>query len=92
MARRFSGHGEPFDDLLQVAWTRFLRADDRDDPQRGADFPSFPVPTIMGRSSPLPRHRLVNARPPHLEKLQVNTGQGNRRAGRNLGRARRRTG
>ncbi len=48
IAKRFSGRGEPFDDLLQVARTGLIHAVDRFDPSRGSDFLAFAVPTIMG--------------------------------------------
>ena len=48
IARRFSGRGEPFEDLLQVARTGLIRAVDRYAADRGSDFVSFAVPTIMG--------------------------------------------
>lgn len=48
IARRFDGRGESFEDLLQVARLGLVNAVDRFDPERGADFVSFAVPTIMG--------------------------------------------
>ncbi len=48
VARRFSGRGEPYDDLLQVARLGLIQAVDRFDPRAGSDFLSFAVPTVMG--------------------------------------------
>ncbi|WP_040511090.1 SigB/SigF/SigG family RNA polymerase sigma factor [Gordonia soli] len=48
VARRFAGRGEPFDDLVQVARIGVVNAIDRFDVDRGPDFLSFAVPTVMG--------------------------------------------
>ena len=48
LARRYGRSTEPFEDLLQVAMLGLLKAVDRFDPERGCQFPSFAVPTILG--------------------------------------------
>ena len=48
LARRYRGHGEPYDDLVQVASVGLINAVDRFDPDRGYAFTSFAVPTIVG--------------------------------------------
>jgi RNA polymerase sigma-B factor len=47
-ARRFAGKGEPLDDLIQVAMLGVLKAVERFDPDYGASFATFAVPTITG--------------------------------------------
>lgn len=53
MARRFSGRGEPLEDLEQVAHFALIRAVERFDPDRGIPFVGFAVPTLLGE---LKRH------------------------------------
>ncbi|WP_280277031.1 SigB/SigF/SigG family RNA polymerase sigma factor [Nocardia wallacei] len=48
IARRFTGRGLDYDDLLQVARVGLLAAVNRFDPGHGASFLGFAVPTIMG--------------------------------------------
>ena len=49
IARKYSGrHGEPVEDLEQVASLGLVLAVDRFDPARGVEFLSFAVPTITG--------------------------------------------
>ncbi|MDW5593680.1 SigB/SigF/SigG family RNA polymerase sigma factor [Conexibacter stalactiti] len=48
LARRYADSGEPLDDLVQVASIGLLKAVDRFDPERGVNFSSYAVPTILG--------------------------------------------
>jgi RNA polymerase sigma-B factor len=48
IARRYSGRGEPVDDLEQVAAIGLIKAIDRFEPGRGVTFLSYAVPTMMG--------------------------------------------
>jgi RNA polymerase sigma-B factor len=47
-AKRFADKGEPLDDLVQVAMLGVLKAVQRFDPDYGAAFATFAVPTIVG--------------------------------------------
>ena len=48
LARRYSGRGEPGDDLVQVAAIGLIKAVDRFEADRGVDFGYFAIPTIIG--------------------------------------------
>lgn len=47
-AMRFSGRGEPIDDLIQVARLGILKAVERFDPDMGVPFTAFARPTVAG--------------------------------------------
>src|SRR5256714_8023763 len=53
LARRFANRGEPFDDLLQVAYLGMLKAVERFDPERNLEFSTFATATVEGE---LKRH------------------------------------
>ena len=48
LARRYLGHGEPLDDLAQVAVVGLIKAVDRYEADRGVDFAAFAIPTVIG--------------------------------------------
>ena len=48
VSQRFRNRGEPENDLYQVACVGLVNAVNRFDPDRGGEFLSFAVPTIMG--------------------------------------------
>jgi RNA polymerase sigma-B factor len=50
LASRYAGRGEPLEDLVQVGSIGLIKAVDRFDVDRGVDFASYAVPTIVGES------------------------------------------
>jgi RNA polymerase sigma-B factor len=48
LASRYAGRGEPLEDLVQVGSLGLIKAVDRFDVDRGVDFSSYAVPTIVG--------------------------------------------
>ncbi len=48
LARRYQHSGQALDDLVQVASIGLLKAVDRFDPDRGVNFESYAIPTILG--------------------------------------------
>ena len=48
LAWRYRRSNEAYDDLVQVAYAGLVKAVDRFDPEHGARFTSFAVPTILG--------------------------------------------
>ena len=48
VARPFANRGEPLDDLIQVGTLGLIAAIDRFDYDRGVEFRSFAIPTIVG--------------------------------------------
>ncbi|MFD7597897.1 RNA polymerase sigma factor SigF [Kitasatospora sp. NPDC059812] len=46
--RRFNSHREPQEDLLQVGAVGLIKAIDRFDPDLGAEFATFAIPTVLG--------------------------------------------
>ncbi|WP_299034493.1 SigB/SigF/SigG family RNA polymerase sigma factor [uncultured Pseudokineococcus sp.] len=48
LARRYTGRGEPYDDLVQVGTIGLLTAVDRFDPARGVPLGAYAVPHVLG--------------------------------------------
>ena len=48
LAARYAGRGEPLEDLVQVGSVGLINAIERFDVDRGVEFTTFAVPTILG--------------------------------------------
>jgi len=71
LARRFTGRGEPADDLLQIGTIGLLQAIDRFEVQRGLEFSTFATPNIVGEIKRHFRDRGWMVRVPRrLQELQ----------------------
>jgi RNA polymerase sigma-B factor len=48
IARKYANRGEPLDDLIQVGVIGLIKAIDRFDTDKGFEFSTFAMPTIVG--------------------------------------------
>ena len=88
LARRYSGRGEPVDDLTQVAVVGLIKAVDRYQADRGVDFAAFAIPTIVGEIKRHFRDRTWAIRVPRrLQELRLEITAANNTLTHSLGRA-----
>jgi RNA polymerase sigma-B factor len=77
LARRYAGGSEPIEDLQQVAAVGLLKAIERFEPDHGAAFTSFAVPTILGELKRHFRDRTWFVRVPRdVQELAVRLDKG----------------
>ena len=88
LARRYSGRGEPVDDLTQVAVVGLIKAVDRFQADRGVDFAAFAIPTVVGELKRHFRDRTWAIRVPRrLQELRLEITAANNALTHTLGRA-----
>ena len=88
LARRFANRGEPFDDLLQVAYLGMLKAVERFDPDRNLEFSTFATATVEGELKRHFRDKGWSVRVPRdLQELAVKVDRVGEDMSRELGRA-----
>src|SRR6202011_4547178 len=82
------GRGEPLDDLSQVAAVALVKAVERYDPERGMEFSTFAVPTILGEIKRHFRDRTWAMRVPRpIKELNVALGNAVSELTQELGRS-----
>jgi RNA polymerase sigma-B factor len=64
-AARFRGRNEPMEDIVQVGTIGLINAIDRFDPERGVQFPTYALPTILGE---IKRYFRDNVRTMHVPR------------------------
>ena len=88
IAQRFAGRGTPKEDLVQVATIGLINAVDRFQPERGSEFLSFAVPTVMGEVRRHFRDTAWSMRVPRrLKELHLMVAGATGRLAQRLGRA-----
>jgi RNA polymerase sigma-B factor len=87
LAKRYTGRGEPTDDLVQTATIGLIKAVDRFDPERGIDFAGYAIPTIIGEIKRHFRDRTWSVRVPRrLQELRLAITEANNTLTHTLGR------
>ena len=88
LAHRYSGRGEPTDDLIQTATVGLIKAVDKFDPDRGVDFAGYAIPTIIGEIKRHFRDRTWSIRVPRrLQELRLAITEANSTLTHTLGRS-----
>ncbi len=88
LANRYTGRGEPTDDLIQTATVGLIKAIDRYDPAFGVDFGGFAIPTIVGELKRHFRDRTWSIRVPRrLQELRLAITAANSTLTNTLGRS-----
>jgi RNA polymerase sigma-B factor len=88
IALRFTGRGEPLDDLVQTAHLGLVKAARAFDPERGHDFLSLAVPTVVGELKRHFRDRGWDIRPPRrLQELRSQVERARAELEQELGRS-----
>ena len=87
LARKFSGRGEPLEDVVQVGFLGLVKAIDRFDPAMGNEFTTFATPTITGEIKRYFRDKSWAIRfPRRLQELYQQILRANEELKRDLGR------
>jgi len=88
LAHRYSGRGEPTDDLIQTAMVGLIKAVDKFDPERGVDFAGYAIPTVIGEIKRHFRDRTWSVRVPRrLQELRLAITEANATLTHTLGRS-----
>jgi RNA polymerase sigma-B factor len=88
LANRFSGRGEPMEDLVQTAAVGLIKAVDKFDPDRGVEFAAYAIPTIIGEIKRHFRDRTWDIRVPRrLQELRLSLSEATSTLMQRLGRS-----
>ena len=88
LANRYTGRGEPSDDLYQTATVGLLKAIDKFDPSFGVEFAGYAIPTIIGEIKRHFRDRTWAIRVPRrLQELRLAITAANSALTHTLGRS-----
>ncbi|WP_280715929.1 RNA polymerase sigma factor SigF [Kitasatospora sp. MAP5-34] len=69
---RFRSRNEPMEDIVQVGTIGLIKAIDRFDPERGVEFPTFAMPTVVGEIKRFFRDTSWSVRVPRrLQELRL---------------------
>ncbi|HEX5540241.1 MAG TPA: RNA polymerase sigma factor SigF [Micromonospora sp.] len=88
LAHRYSGRGEPTEDLIQTAAIGLIKAVDKFDPNRGVEFTGYAIPTIVGELKRHFRDRTWDVRVPRrLQELRLSISEASSTLQQTVGRS-----